>query len=165
MKYVLGKLFLSINWLSFCCFLIYLTENNLYWEFFCTIWKQKYTQLCSVFHLHCVFEGRRKREKKRKNLFNVCRLCSRYFFLLSSALFIGKHSFIIYHRGAGRWKIILCRQAAGRKILANLISDKSVISRSTVVVVRLLHPASESSPDKHLHTCTRTQQPSGDSFE
>lgn len=75
--------------------------------------------------------------KKWKKLFNVCRLCSRFVFFFSPRryLLVSIHLSFIIGGGPG-WKIILCRQAAGRKILANLISDKSVISTAVVVVVR-----------------------------
>lgn len=96
--------------------------------------------LCTQFRFAFLSSSRSKnneRKKKNRNLFSVCRL--RFKFLLpSSVLFIGKHSFIIYH---GDWDgdNFMLGPVKRREILANLIIDKSVISFSAPSVESQTH--------------------------
>lgn len=136
MKYVLRKLFLSINCWFFCAVRFHIFKKIIYFSkfFFICLPPVSCTQLFHRFHLHLfLLEG----AKTKKNLFNVCRLRSRFllilFSLLFSVLFIGNHSFIIYHGNWDENNFMLGPVKRG-KILANLINDKSVISLSTLNV-------------------------------
>lgn len=110
---------------SFFAFLdIFKRENNLYFTFCAPV--RATTQL--FHHLHFAF----------KKLTEKNKICSMFvvsvlvFFGSPWTLFIGKHSFIIYHGGWDENNFMLGPSSGGR--YWRIWSDKSVISISAVVI-------------------------------